>query len=337
MDRYSPTQCPLRQQSTSRDDSVSIHLHGVSDSSSAGEAPLRPALRGREDARGTIGGSAFYSVPYGYWTATLTASTNGYHQTVAGQSQEFVYRGRNTAAGIAVQRVLHRDQRSKTWAQVDLGKRWATTLLEDVEIRVQRRNVTAMGASLSHRRFLGAAMLDGALEYRHGIPWWAQKDPANRDPASPTTRYHLATLDLSLGVPFRLLGLPLRYLNRSRAQYSWSKLFLSEQFSIGNRYTVRGFDGELTLAAESGFYTRNEIGVPLGRTGQELYAGVDQALVGGPSAGALPGRKLTGSAVGLRGGYRFLPYDAFAGWALHRPAGFVTARPALGFMLTCQF
>jgi hemolysin activation/secretion protein len=197
--------------------------------------------------------------------------------------------------------------------------------------------VTAVGAGLGHRRFLGAAVLDAVLEYRQGVPWWAQKDPAARDPASPTTRYHLATLDASLSVPFRLLGAPLRYLHRTRGQYSWDRLFVSDQFSIGSRYTVRGFDGELTLAAESGFYTRNELGVPLWRTGQELYAGVDHGLVGGPSAGALAGRMLTGGVVGLRGGYRFLSYDVFAGWALGRPRGFRTGQPALGCMVTCQF
>ena len=294
-------------------------------------------LRGRQDARGTIGGSFFYSVPYGYWTATLNASTNSYHQTVAGQAQEFAYHGTNSAAGIAVQRVLHRDQRSKTSMQVDLGKRWAKTYIEDVEIRVQRRNVTVLGVNLSRRQFIGSAILDGALEYRHGLPWWAQKDPNNRDSASPTTRFHLATLDLSLSVPFRLFGLPLRYLNRSRAQYSPSKLFVSEQFSIGNRYTVRGFDGELTLAAEHGWYTRNEVGVPLGKTGQELYVGVDHGQVRGPSAGVLLGKALTGSVVGLRGAYRFLSYDAFIGWPLKKPVGFTAARPTLGFMATCQF
>jgi hemolysin activation/secretion protein len=294
-------------------------------------------LRGRQDARGTFGGTVFYSVPYGYWTAALSASTNSYHQTVAGQGQEFAYHGRNSAVGIAVQRVLHRDQRSKTSLQVDLGKRWAKTYIEDVEIRVQRRNVTVLGVNLNRRQFIGSAILDGALEYRHGLPWWAQKDPNNRDGASPTTRFHLATLDLSLSVPFRLFGLPFRYLNHSRAQYSWSKLFVSEQFSIGNRYTVRGFDGELTLAAEDGFYTRNEIGVPLARSGQELYAGVDQGLVGGPAAGALSGRALTGSVLGLRGAYRFLSYDAFIGWPLKKPVGFTAERPTLGFMATCQF
>lgn len=112
---------------------------------------------------------------------------------------------------------------------------------------------------------------------------------------------------------------------------------VADQFSIGGRYTVRGFDGDATLAAERGWYTRNDLGTTVPVIGQELYLAVDYGRVAGPSSASLPGIVLAGAGVGLRGGWKMLSYDVFAGWPLDRPARFHTARPAAGFMATAQY
>ena len=62
-----------------------------------------------------------------------------------------------------------------------------------------------------------------------------------------------------------------------RAQWNRTPLAPQDRFSIGGRYTVRGFDGELTLMGERGWVLRNEIGLPVG-AGQELYAGPTMAM-----------------------------------------------------------
>lgn len=38
---------------------------------------------------------------------------------------------------------------------------------------------------------------------------------------------------------------------------------------------MRGFDGELTLAGERGFFFRNELDIPLAQSGQSAYVGID--------------------------------------------------------------
>ena len=42
---------------------------------------------------GTHGWNGFYSVPWGYWTATLSAYSNTYYQHIAGVNQTFVSSG----------------------------------------------------------------------------------------------------------------------------------------------------------------------------------------------------------------------------------------------------
>jgi hemolysin activation/secretion protein len=249
--------------------------------------------------------------------------------------EPITYRGRNTSAEVSIERVVHRDQASKTAVELALGKRWAKTYLNDVEIEVQRRDVTTATLSVSHRHGIGPATLDVTLGVRRGLPWLAQDDPA--DDGGPTTEYTLGTIEVSLSLPLRPFGLPLRFQNRWRGQYTPDRVLVSDQFSIGGRYTVRGFDGEQTLTAESGWYTRNELAYGIPRIGQEVYAGIDHGQVSGPSAADLVWKGLTGSVIGLRGGYRFISYDAFVGFPLVRPTGFQSGRPALGFMVTAQY
>ncbi|MBC8743040.1 ShlB/FhaC/HecB family hemolysin secretion/activation protein, partial [Paraburkholderia sp. UCT31] len=114
-----------------------------------------------------------------------------------------------------------------------------------------------------------------------------------------------------------------------------------DDLTIGSRYTVRGFDGETMLAAERGFFWRNELQLPVGSTGQSLYAGIDYGHVFGPNAAYLAGTQLAGAVLGVRGSASAkagaLAYDLFAGTPIYKPSDFPTARVTLGFQLTAQF
>jgi hemolysin activation/secretion protein len=288
---------------------------------------------------GARGNSLYYSFPFGYWTVSVSASEYEYRQTVEGINQTFLTSGETTQYDIRVQRGLFRTAKSKTGLQFRVSKKKSRNFIEDVEIDVQRRDVTAAEWTLQHRQYLGAATLDIAWAYRYGVPWWnAQDEPENPSPTAPTTRYRLQTLDAGLALPFSLWDRKLRYGATIRAQASEDYLYGSEFFAIGNRYTVRGFDGEQTLAAERGAYIRNELGFSLWESGQEIYIGIDYGRVGGPSAGSLSGRHLAGSVLGLRGRYKKdFQYDASAGWAQSKPDTFETGRPAYAVQLNYQY
>ncbi|MGT2490226.1 ShlB/FhaC/HecB family hemolysin secretion/activation protein [Cupriavidus basilensis] len=98
-----------------------------------------------------------------------------------------------------------------------------------------------------------------------------------------------------LMVPFRVAGERLRYQGNVRMQYARTRILPSDYFVIGNRYSVRGFDEQLTLAAESGITWRNDLAWQLGNTGQEAFVGFDMGHVSGPTAGFLVGQSLMGA------------------------------------------
>ncbi len=289
---------------------------------------------------GSHGFNGSYSVPWGYWTATLFGNSNTYYQPIAATGgQVFVSSGNAQTTGLKLQRVLFRNQSDISGVEFQLSKRWGESFIEGIDIPTQRRNNTFVEAGLTNRHYFGAAQFDGVLAYRQGIGWLgATADPY---PDGATYRYKMAVLDANLSVPFALGKQNFLYVTTFHGQYTNDTLFFIDDLTIGSRYTVRGFDGEQLLAGEKGFYWRNELQAPVGNTGQAVYVGLDYGHVFGPNTAYLAGTQLVGAVIGVKGGIgtRFgaYGYDLFAGTPVYKPSGFTTARVTLGFQLTARF
>ncbi|MCA3832478.1 MAG: ShlB/FhaC/HecB family hemolysin secretion/activation protein, partial [Burkholderia sp.] len=225
--------------------------------------------------------------------------------------------------------------------QFRLSRRFGQSFIEDTEIPQQRRNNTFVEIGLTDRHYFGGAQFDGMLAYRQGVVALGAQDDILAAEGGPTYRYRMAVLDANLSVPFTLATRPFRYVGTFHGQYTGNTLYYIDDLTIGSRYTVRGFDGETMLAAARGFYWRNELQMPIGQTGQAVYAGLDYGRVWGPQPVALVGTQLAGAVIGVKGrvGTRFgaYAYDLFAGTPVYKPSGFPTARVTSGFQLTAQF
>ncbi|SNU81863.1 ShlB/FhaC/HecB family hemolysin secretion/activation protein [Pandoraea sputorum] len=290
---------------------------------------------------GSSGWNAFYSIPWGYWTASFSAYTNRYNQQIAGINETFSTSGESQNLDVKLSRVLHRSQQSVLSAHVRLSKRFGRSFIEDTEIDQQYRNHTFIEFGLSNRRYIGAGQFDGSLTYRKGIPGFGAAAD-NSFPGGPTYRFGVTVLDASFLVP--LGQLPLRFMTTFRGQFTRDTLYYIDSLSIGSRYTVRGFDGESSLAAERGFYWRNELQWTMKSGGAfdvSLFAGADYGRVTGPNARHLAGTQLAGAVVGLRTNTRlpfgFVASELFAGKPIVKPASFQTARTTVGFSLTAQY
>ncbi|WP_233868816.1 ShlB/FhaC/HecB family hemolysin secretion/activation protein [Paraburkholderia adhaesiva] len=311
------------------------NLLGLNDVLSAG---FNQDLQFGNHDLGTHGWNASYAVPWGYWTGTLYGYTNTYYQQIAQASQIFVASGNAQTVGLKLERVIRRSQSDVTGVEFQLIKRWGESFIADTSIPQQHRDNTFIEAGLTNRHYFGASQFDGTLAYRQGIGGLgAQPDT----PGRPTYRFRMATLDANLSVPFALAGQSFRYVGTLHGQFTNDELNYLDDLTIGSRYTVRGFSGETMLAAEKGFYWRNELQYPLGQTGQALYAGIDYGHLWGPSAAFLSGTQLAGAAVGVKGSVPSrlgaYSYDVFAGMPVYAPSGFPASSVTLGFQVTAQF
>ncbi|EJN04713.1 hemolysin activation/secretion protein [Herbaspirillum sp. YR522] len=286
---------------------------------------------------GSSATTVHYSLPFGYWLFGTTISSNKYHQTVSGAFENFVYSGQSQTTELKLSRLIYRDSVRKTTVHLKGLVRNAHNAIDDTEIGAQQRRNTAWETGINHREFVGSSTLDATFAYRRSLDRQGAEPASEFDLPQIATRYGLLLADASINVPFKVGPVALRYSSAARAQWNRGNLPPQDQFSIGGRYTVRGFDGDLTLQAERGWFVRNELSAALGQSGQEFYAGVDTGQVAGPSAGFLTGRRLTGAAIGLRGALYKLSYDAFLATPLARPDHFATARVTGGFSLAWAF
>lgn len=292
---------------------------------------------GDKGRRGTRGHALHYSLPLGYWTLGATSSANRYHQSVAGINQTYLYRGTSEDHEIKLSRLVYRDAVNKTTVSLRGYLTKSNNYIDDTEVEVQRRRMAGWEAAIGHRAFLGQATVDLDLAWRRGTGAFAALKAPEEDFDEGTARPRLLTAEAALTLPFALGTQRLRYQGTWRAQWKRTPLVPQDRFSIGGRYTVRGFDGESVLMAERGFLIRNDLSLALGQSGQELYLGVDHGRVGGPSAELLVGRHLTGAVIGLRGNYKQLNYDVFVGGPLDKPENFQTHHRTAGFNLTLSF
>lgn len=293
-------------------------------------------INGHASKYGTHGSSGYYAIPWGNWTFTTTASQYDYHQEIAGAFSTLVSSGRSKTFDVKAEYQFYRNQVQKNMVEFRVGKRFSEAFIDGSEIDVQHRDNSYAEIGWEHKHYIGAAQFDSTLAYRWGVPWFgAQADLPGVGAGAPTYYYKMETLDATLSVPFSVAGFPLRYTATVRAQNSANVLYPTEYFSIGSRYTVRGFDGDTMLAAEKGVFMRNDLEIPLQRFGQAFYIGLDGGEVFGPEANNLLGRRLVGAVVGLRGSaFKHVSYDLFLGGPLYQPARFPNRWPVAGFSLS---
>ncbi len=288
-------------------------------------------------AKGSDSFQLHYSMPYGYWLFGLNASRYGYHQTVSGGVVDYVYRGESRNVSLDIDRVFYRSAKARTTLQFQLGRRASSNFIDDIEIALQRRRTAYWQLGIKHRQFIQDATLDLALSYRAGLKG-LDAEPAPEEAtgsASARAAYWQARLDLS--IPFELGQERLRYRGRLQAQLAQSALTPPDQFAIGNRWTVRGFDGQSTLVADDGWYLSNELAWQIPRQQSELFVGLDVGRVSGQGSELLSGQSLAGAVMGVRGNWQKVSYELFAGTPLYKPSRFRTDNNNVGFSLNWQW
>jgi hemolysin activation/secretion protein len=301
--------------------------------------------RWRDSQSNTRAASVNYSIPFGYWTFFTSASRSTYHQTVAGFDEPIIYGGttRQIQAGVSV--VPYRGTAYKGSMSFSLLRKRTESTLNDIPIDVQRRDVTGYEISYGHRQYLGHTVLDLGGGVRGTLPRYSDQPGYVYGDPDWNGRSTIFTASAGLYVPFTVADQPFAYQANWQIQHAKTAIVPSDYFTIGNRYAVRGFDGQMTLAAEDGWTLRNDLSLNLegltGAPGQQLYTGVDVGRVGGPSTAYLSGRTLVGAVAGVRGRlslpYVNASYDLSAGWPLKKPESLKTASTVFAMAVMFEF
>lgn len=279
---------------------------------------------------------AHYSVPFGYWLAGVTASDYDYRQTLAGLNGDISYRGKSKSLNFQLSRVLHRSGSQKTSFSYEVLTRETRNYLEDTEIEVQRRRTAAWRLGLQHRHYIGESTLDLAASYQRGTRWFGAMPAPEESFGEATALAKIVQLSAQYNLPFHLGDQTFRYNVQYQRQMTHDALTPQDQLALGNRWTVRGFDGYRTLNGDEGWFVRNDIAWRTPLPNQELYLGADYGEVKN-SRELLPGQHLAGGVIGLRGNAFNTGYDLFAGVPFSKSDDFDTSPVSLGFNLSWEY
>ena len=288
--------------------------------------------------KGTRGHNISYTYPYGRHTFSFSYQRSKYHQTVESIPYNFISAGDSNISTLSWDYVLHRSAAMKTSMDIRLRKRNAHSFLNDVELPIQAMHQTSMEVGFAERLYLQRDTLYFRLAHRFGLGWLgAQKEKPYDD--APKTLYRMWLLDVDFVHPFEFSHRPATFTTSFHGQYTMDdmRLYGVDMISMGNRYTVRGFDGEVTLMGTNGWYLRNELSTRFPKQKAELYLGLDVGAVYGYGTEVYNGHVIAGTVLGLRGAMDMLSYDVFAAKPIRKPEGFRTPDVTYGFSLGMKF
>jgi len=295
---------------------------------------------GHAGDRGTHGDTVHYSVPFGYSLLSATFNKGSYYQSVASQNQSYVYRGISENNDLKFTHVLARDASQKWSLTLGTFQRKTRNYIDDTEIQNQQRIEGGWYSTLGHKAYIESVTIDSNLTFKRGTHAFGALAAPEEAFGEGTSQFILLASDVNLSWPFQIDAQHLRYNSTWRLQSNRTALTPPNRLSIGGRYSVRGFDGELVLTGDAGWIWRNDLGFLLNALDtptQEFYVGLDHGEVAGQSTASLVGTRLAGLALGFRGLSSGLSYDIFFAKPLSKPTQFATASSTMGFSVTANF
>lgn len=282
---------------------------------------------------------AHYSVPLGYWLFDINASKYDYSQTVAGHIKDILYSGESDSINAGVSYTLFRNQSSKTTLRYGVQAKVLRNYIDNTEIEIQRRRVSSWLINLSHRQYFSFATFEGSVNYQRGTRWFGSVpayEEAYLDNYYATDKADILTWRADLEIPILIGQQAFRYQGHYRRQMTHDPLTAIDKLAIGNRWTIRGFDGERTLSANEGWYIQNTLSWQYPSTAHFAYLGIDYGeLTDNTDNPRLLGKHLAGGVIGIKGSLfsSKIKYDTFIGTPLSKPDGFKTDHVNLGFSI----
>lgn len=275
--------------------------------------------------------SLHYSLPLGYWKIALDTSQNQYQQKIAGASQDYFYKGESRQNQVKLSRTVQRNANSRTEVSFTGFQRKSRNFINDAEVKPQRRRTGGWKLGIGYQIQNRSSNFNFGINYIRGTGAFGATPAPEQLFDEGTARFELVKANAYYRKQFTAGKQRFYYSANWRAQWHHTALTPQDRFSIGNRYTVRGFDGERTLSSDRGWFLQNEIGLNLLSPHHTLYFGLDHGRVGGPSARSLAGRKLTGAVWGIRGKFNSFQYNLFWGSPVSEPERFSESDSTVGF------
>lgn len=276
-----------------------------------------------------------FSVPFGYFNLSFWQNRYSYDQIVPASYGLYTYSGNSVRRSLELSYVYFRNQSSKNSVFFRIWQKQYKNYIQDYEINNQRKREGGYELGAKSKFFLNNASLNLNFSYLKSSGAFNALPLPEDDYDEMSSRYSL--INAGLNFKTRSSRLPLSYDLEIYARRSSKHLSPIDRLNVGGYYSVRGFDGQMSLLGDSGFYVRNTVEYEYLKN-SSVYVAFDIAKLSSKAKQSLGGDTLSGGGAGLKGtAFKTLSYDLFAGFAAHKPSNFKTKSPALNFILSYDF
>ena len=177
-------------------------------------------------------------------------------------------------------------------------------------------NLTEIEFGASYRRYINRSVLDTSLSMHQGLELLGADSVDEEDDADAAQPdYQFYSLTSSFSHPFSLFKQNLNYTGQFFAQMTKNSIYSLDWFSIGGRYTVRGFKSDQSLSSDKGWRIKNDITLPISisKYYATSYLGMDIGQVFGEGIEDEDESKhtLTSLTLGIKGRLFGVNYDIF--------------------------
>lgn len=199
------------------------------------------------------------SFPMGYWTINANSSHSTYLSTVSDTTGSFHLSGDSDTHKLKVSRVAHRDKDSKTNFGMELAHKANNSYLEDVRLDSSSRKLSVFTINVEHVIRNPGTIWSYSIDYARGLDLFdAEEDGPDRSNDKPRAQFEKIGWNIYANMPIKMFGDNWRYQGNVTGQYAIDPLFGSEQISLGDSNSVRGFRNS-PVSGDSGTYIKNDI------------------------------------------------------------------------------
>lgn len=275
------------------------------------------------------------TIPYKRFSLDFNEYRYNYDQAIPGAFGVYKYSGKSKRRNLTLNYLYHRDQISKNSIFFRLWEKENKNYIEDYELDNQRKKTAGYEIGLSSQIFIENGHIVFGTTYKKGTGARGALKAPEEDYGEGTNRFEIISVDFNFNKSS--LNVPLTYDFKFHGMWNNKPLTIQERLNIGGYYTVRGFDGEMSLVGNRGYSVRNTLEYEF-LNSHKIYTAFDFGKVSGKGSKYLRENTLVGYGVGLKGYFkRKLQYDIFLGFPLNKPEFFETDKNVLNFNLTYNF
>ncbi|VUT06299.1 Hemolysin transporter protein ShlB [Klebsiella pasteurii] len=223
--------------------------------------------------------SSYYSIPFGYSELSLFYSRSKSKQSIDIGYYDFDYVGETKYFSLKGTRMLHRDSSSKLYASAELIRRKYDYTLGGEELVLQKRDMSNLKFGVNYKKNFTGAVLDSSLSWQRFIKALGSTETPDMRNGDVSRQSQIMNLNVNYMKWLTSVPVNAYYELNLGVQYTPDNLTLQDQLTIGDRWSVRGFDDSGGIYGNKGFYIQNTLNIITGYRNITPYFGLDYGQI----------------------------------------------------------